>query len=111
MVPANALSIQFKALQFFPRPFTLSLDGQTLPLVSLEVAPTYTLYGADVTPFAGSNREMRFTAFTPDGGLNNVYLDSIQFSNQPIPEPSVYGLFALGALLLGWRWRKNSRNI
>ena len=41
-----------------------------------------------MSAFRGQTGELRF--FGAD------YLDFIQFSEQPIPEPSVFGLFALG---------------
>jgi hypothetical protein len=53
-----------------------------------------------MSQFAGQTGELRFTAVNSSGRL-----DFIQFSNQPIPEPSTVGLFAIGVLLLGWRSR------
>jgi hypothetical protein len=49
--------------------------------------------------------ELDFTvpAGNPHVNNNYVFLDSIQFSNLPVPEPGILGLSALGALLLGWR--------
>jgi hypothetical protein len=35
-------------------------------------------------------------------------LDNIQFSAEPVPEPGALGLFALGGLLLVWRFLKPS---
>jgi len=51
------------------------------------------------------NSASRFFAEQPHVNNHYLYLDSVGFSNQPIPEPSVFGLFALGSLVLGWRWR------
>jgi hypothetical protein len=62
----------------------------------------YTLYGADIHALAGQTAELDFTLLG-NVDINTIFLDSIQFSSQPIPEPGVYGLAALGALLLGWR--------
>ena len=42
-------------------------------------------------------------AENPHISNNYVFLDDIQFSDQSIPEPGVFGLSALGTLLLGWR--------
>lgn len=48
---------------------------------------------------AGQTGQLLFTG----GGL----FDDIQFSNQPIPEPSALGLVSIGSVLLGWHfWRK-----
>ena len=97
-VPADGQSLRFLAA-FLPAVF---MDGNYLPPVALGSGPSQTtLYGVDISAFAGQSVELRFQ---PGPGL--TYLDAIQFSNEPIPEPSVLGIFALGALLLGWRWRK-----
>jgi hypothetical protein len=71
----------------------------------------YTLYGADVTAFAGLTAELRFTALPRPSPpiISTLFVDSIVFSNQPIPEPSVFGLFAFGVLLLGWRLVRKSK--
>lgn len=99
LIPLNAQSIQFKAildLSGVNPPFTVSLGGQNLALATLQQTPAYTLYGADVTAFAGQYRELRFTVTTPDGRLNNLYLDAIRFG-PAIPEPGTTALLAFGA--------------
>jgi hypothetical protein len=73
----------------------VTLGETELALVSLTTTSTYTLYGADITGYGGQSVELRFTAYTPDGGLNNVNLDSITFSSQPIPEPNAAVLFLI----------------
>jgi hypothetical protein len=102
IVPPQAHSLQFLAL-YAPAVF---LGGQQLSSVPLGPGPSIsTLFGVDVSGFAGQEVELRFQP-----GLGIDFLDAIQFSTQPIPEPSTLGLFALGGLLLGWRrWRKLSR--
>jgi hypothetical protein len=84
--------------------FVVSLAGTPVTMLPLSVGPNYTLYGGDITAMAGLTAELKITApanLLPS--LNFVTIDGIQFSDQPIPEPSVFGLSALGALLLGWR--------
>ena len=108
LVPVTAESLQFKAF-FSPGGtgsyFSVSLGGQTLPLVTLGSGDNYTLYGADVHSWAGQTAELAFTCHTNIQWSfpAELYLDSIQFSNQGVPEPGVFGLSALGALFLGWR--------
>jgi hypothetical protein len=98
IVPSQAQSLQFLAL-YAPAVF---LDGQQLASVQLGSGPSIsTLFGIDVSGFAGRPVELRFQ---PSLGIN--YLDAITFSDQPIPEPSAFGLLALGGLLLGWRLRR-----
>ena len=82
----------------------MTLGGVNIPIVDLGTFPSYHRYGGDISAFAGSITELRFTAFPNNYPGSTVFaLDSIQFSNQPIPEPSVFGLLGLGALLLRWR--------
>lgn len=105
LVPAGSHSIQFQALAFGP--FQITLDGQILSLIPLFTTSSYTLYGADVTMFADRTAELRFTALPKPTSpiISTLFLDSIVFSPDAVPEPSALGLFALGALLLGWRFR------
>jgi len=109
LVPADSLSLQFLAYTA-GTPFAVTLGGQNIPVFALQTYPSYTRYGGNISAFAGALTELQFTAFPNNYPGSTVFaLDSIQFSNQPIPEPSVFGLFALGALLLGWRfWRKRN---
>jgi len=99
LVPANAQSLLFKAATFSP--FSVSLAGQTLSLVSLGTGPNYTLYGADISSLAGQTGALTITALAAYNTTD--YFDSFQFSNLPIPEPGEFGLSVLGALVLGWR--------
>ena len=114
LVPAAAQSLLFNA--YAPGflspliPLTVTLGGQRLSLTPLASGANYTSYGADIHALAGTTAKLDFTvpAGNPHVNNNYVFLDSIQFSDQPIPEPGVFGLCALGALLLGWRvlWRR-----
>ena len=114
LVPVGTESLQFKAYAVYSSPsdpFAVTLGGQTLSLIPLQSGANYTLYGADIHALAGQNSELDFTLFaqSPHMGNNYLYLDSIQFSDQTVPEPSVLGLSALGALLLGWRVLRRRR--
>ena len=96
LVPTNAESILFKAQSgSFAASFTVTLNGQNISYVALETEPTYTLYGGDISAFAGQTSDLAFTAGLYGSGWN---LDSIEFSDQPVPEPST---FSLGGLALG----------
>ena len=81
--------------------FQVIFNGQVIPYASIGSGPNFTIYGGDITAFSGQAGELRFVG----GG----FLDNIQFSNLPIPEPGVFGLCALGALLLGWRSLRQRR--
>ena len=106
-IPTDSLSLKFLARQVLfgdPTQLAISIGGQPVPYFPLSTTSNYTVYGADISGFAGQTTELRLTSFpTAASPYNYFEIDSIQFSNQPIPEPSVFGLFALGALIFGWR--------
>jgi uncharacterized protein (TIGR03382 family) len=112
LVPVGTESLRFNANLAGTRPsdtFGVALGGQTLSFVPVASGVNYTTYAADIHVWAGQTAELAFTAFAqrPHSSDTYLYLDSIQFSTQPAPEPGVVSLLALGALLLGWRvWRR-----
>jgi hypothetical protein len=65
LVPPYVQSLQFKAKTFFDPSgrFAVGLGGQILPLRTLATATNYTLYGADVSPWAGQLAQLSFTVF------------------------------------------------
>ncbi len=99
LVPADARSLQFRAGVFSP--ISVSLGGRSLSLAALGTGPYYTLYGADISWFAGQTGALVITALA--GPNTTDSFDSFVFSSMPVPEPGALGLSALGALLLGWR--------
>ena len=106
LVPVSARSMQLKAYTFSgPNgQFAVSLDGQIINMVVLSSTVNYTLYGGDITPYAGLNADLRIaTLASPAFPFSSFAFDSIVFSDQVVPEPSVIALATLGALLLGWR--------
>jgi len=108
LVPLGANSLQFKAY-FDPfnssGSFGVTLGGQTLSLTPLQAGTNYTLYGADIRGWQGKTAALDFTvhAYPQQFACDYLFLDSIQFSDQVLPEPGVLSLSALGAVLLGWR--------
>jgi hypothetical protein len=113
LVPAPAQSLRFQGylLANGPAALVVTLGGQQLSLTPLGSGANYTLYGADIHALAGQTAELDFTVRAEQPHVNNQYffLDSIQFSAQPVPEPSVFGLSTLGALFLGWRVLRRRR--
>ncbi len=103
LVPSYAKSIQVKASVFSS--FAVSLGGQSVDLIPIGSGPTYTLYAADISSFAGQALTLAVTALPAPNTTD--YFDSIVFSASPVPEPSVVGLLALGALLFGVLCRFN----
>jgi hypothetical protein len=91
----------------------VTFNGQLLPSIAISNATTYTVWGVDISAYAGQSGELRFTSpwvpsplFFPGLGL----LDDIRFSPAAIPEPSALVLCSLGVLILfGAMKRPNQR--
>jgi len=93
-VPGNAKSVRFYGGGFFD----MSFAGQQIPVVNLGEGSNYTVFGGDISAFAGQIGELQF--------VGNGFLDKIQFSDLAIPEPSVFALCMLGVIILGYRHRQ-----
>ncbi len=102
-VPAGSLSLVFWANSVSS--LQVSFGGSPIPLVQLGSGANYLIVAGDISSFAGQTGELLFIAL-PHHGSD---LDNIQFSNQPIPEPSTFGLFTLGTLLLVSRKRRSEQ--
>jgi PEP-CTERM motif len=100
-IPITAQSLSFDLGNSFGT-VQISFSGQALSFVAISNALNYTVYGADISPFAGQTGQLLFTAPVDDHAL----LDNIQFSSMPIPEPGFLGLFGLGGLAFLWHcWK------
>ena len=102
-IPVTARSLRF----YGSTDMQVTFIGQSLTLFGLGIGPNYQIVGADISGFAGQTGELKFLIpdLTPLGSTSS-YLDNIVFSSQSIPEPSVLGLFGLGALLFAYRSRR-----
>lgn len=77
----------------------VSLDGNSIQIHALESTPQGTVFGADISSWAGQTTELRFSTLgTYANPFTFISLDNIQFSPQAIPEPSVAGFVALAIL-------------
>lgn len=93
-VPLGTRSLRFKAsdtaTSSWQNAFAVYANNEQLSLTPLLVGTNFTMYGADVTPLAGQEVELRFSLFYIDYDGNSVLLDSISFSSEPIPEPAIF---------------------
>jgi hypothetical protein len=98
-IPVTAQSLTFFGI--LAGNLQVTFNGQPLSFMSISNALNYTIWGADISAYAGQTGQLLFTAPV----LNAALLDNIKFSSLPIPEPSAFALATLGALLLGLRRR------
>ena len=95
-LPADSQSIRFYSEAPFAIGLTVTFSGTQIPLSFLgNTANNKQIWGGDISGFAGQTGELRFRG--------SGTLDFIQFSNQPIPEPSMFGLIGIGVLMFSWR--------
>jgi PEP-CTERM motif len=92
-----------QSLTYWGDALQVSFNGQPLSLMDISNTLNYTIWGADISAFAGQTGQLLFTA---PGLTYGSMLDNIQFSSLPIPEPGVLGLFGLGGLAFLWHRRK-----
>jgi hypothetical protein len=104
-VPSNAKSISYwgGALQ-------VTFNGQPLTPVAISNAANYTIWGADISAYAGQTGELRFTKpWLPTSSGDGALLDNIQFSSMQVPEPSALALCGLSLLFVsGTRFIKTA---
>ncbi len=80
----------------------ITFNNQALSFAVIGTTGSYTIYGADISSYAGQTGEILFRTPAQTGGI----LDNIQFSTVAVPEPGVWSLLGLSALLVGgWRWK------
>jgi hypothetical protein len=102
LIPADTESLFFEAhANPLSGPLLVSLGGQNLSLVTISNAFSsyglnYTVYGANVSAFAGQTEDLTF--FDQTGGPWTI--DDVQFSPETIPEPSGLALLLVGGGVL-----------
>ncbi len=107
-VPTDSMSLQF--VSFAGQDSThlqVFFGGTSLAYRPLRAfSPGYTVYGADISQFAGQSGELKFVvpSWPQIPYLNHAILDDIQFV---VPEPRTWALLCFGGLALwGWRSRR-----
>lgn len=104
LVPSGTKSLQFKGA--CSRKFAVTLGGQALSLTILGGGTNYTLYGANISQWAGQIAQLSFTLFADMPHVNNeaLLLDDIEFSTQSIAvgPPILLSASTLGTSLEIW---------
>lgn len=106
-VPVGTDSILFKASGNMSLGLLLlSLGGENISFAPVSTGSNFTLYGGNIpTVFDGLSEQLSFSVAA--GQSSAWTIDDIQFSPSVVPEPSVFGLSALGVALFGFCRRKN----
>ncbi len=103
LIPASAKSMRFLAFLGFTNDLVVTIGGQTTPVVPLGSGS----FGCDVSAFAGSVEDLKFTILDTHGNDENL-LDAITFSMESVPEPSGISLVIVASAALG-AWRLTCR--
>jgi hypothetical protein len=100
VIPFGTQSLFFDA-KSPPENGTLAvmIGTQTVPFTPVATDPNYTVYGANISAWAGQTEQLTFSALQSPSILNLWEIDDISFSVQVVPEPSALALSGIGGLL------------
>jgi hypothetical protein len=98
LVPVGTQSLLFEA-NAGNGTLAVLVGNQTVPITAVGTGPNYTLYGANLSAWAGQTEPLTFSALQFNSGLNSWVIDDISFSPTTIPEPSPIILTGVGALV------------
>jgi len=98
-IPSGTQSLVFEA-QPGEGILDVLVGTQVVPFIPIGSGANYTLYGANISAWAGDPEQISFSALS---GVNNWEIDDISFSPTAVPEPSIVALTAISGLLFGAR--------
>jgi hypothetical protein len=105
LVPVTAESITFEAN--VAGPMSVSLGGQNISISAIGAGTNYTIFGGNIPlSMAGQIEQLVFSDPGAVGGNNAWTIDSIVFSPNMVPEPSMLGLLTASGLLLALHCRR-----
>ena len=104
LIPATAETLSFELGTSFGGFGSLDvfIGTQSIPISAMGTGANYTLYGGDISAWAGLTEQLTISA---PGLSGNWEIDDISFSTNVVasPEPSIVALSAIGGLLFGAR--------
>jgi hypothetical protein len=112
LIPFGTQSLLFEAQGNYgspPGPLEVLIGTQSVPFSALGGGPNYTLYGADISAWAGETEQLTFSAVENIPQENNWEIDDISFSPTAVPEPSTLALVLTGGVAFGARRFRTSR--
>jgi len=102
IIPAGSQSIDLDASQEEGSSIVVAVGGTSISMVALEQFANYTLYGGNVSEWAGQNATLSITELPPanqEFSPNLLQLDDISFSPGAVPEPITLVLTCIGGVL------------
>jgi hypothetical protein len=106
IIPLTAQTFTFYGSVFGS---SVSFNGHPLSLNILGSTGNYSIYGADISAFPGQTGQLLFTS-NQWPGAPGIFVDNIQFSSSPIPEPSSALLLLLGGGACIYALKRNHRS-
>ena len=121
-IPAHAKTVTFQSKpladpNLYPAGYYLAL---LVSAAGVSAAPTYlsadsagfNSYAIDVTAYAGSSMELRFSVDPLGSGRGGAYqIDNVRYSTTPAPEPGTVALLGLCAATLGIHLSRKSKSL
>jgi hypothetical protein len=107
-IPPGTQSILFDCSGNFSPPSELDafIGSSELSLFQVGSGANYTIYGGNVSAWAGQTEQLTFSA-----SLGNFAIDDISFSPNSVPEPDILALIGIGGLTFAaghWGRRRKS---
>ena len=109
LIPNGTTTLLVSSSGLLTGQFIVSVGGQSINMIPQQSFANYSIYGGDISIFAGQIAQLSFTALPPANGFyeNNLVLDNLQFSNLPVPEPESLAFLVVGGLVGIWRWKRS----
>ncbi len=103
MMQTGQFPVFAKSMTYWGTTLQVTFNSQLLPFNAISSTSNYTVWGADISAYAGQTGQLMFAV--PWQGW--AMLDNIKISSLPIPEPGPAALLVAGGLLGAWRWKRS----